>query len=132
MDAIEVMKNTKTFAILGASAREDSYGYELVKILSDLNYRVFPINPKYDEIYNLKCFKSYKDIDERVDNLVFAMSPQNSIKVLSFIENIDCYVWFPPECWDDEVIEIAKSKQLKYLKDVCPIGTYLKMSAEQK
>lgn len=128
--AINTMEKTKTFAIIGASAKEESYGFKLVKNLTDVGYIVFPINPKYPLIYGLKSYQSLNETSERVDNIVLAMSPANNLKVLEQInENCESYVWFPPECWNEELINKAKEKKLNFLLDVCPIGTYLKLNS---
>jgi len=127
-DPIEVMKTTKTFAIVGASANEKSYGFKLVKNLSDLGYQIFPVNPKYQSIYGKQCFKSISDLPLKAENLVFALSPENSFKLIEQLNiDWDCYVWFPPECWNEELKALAQRKGLKYFIDSCPIGTYLKL-----
>ena len=128
MDAVEIMRNTKSFAIIGASAKEDSYGYKLVKNLTDVGYKVYPINPKYPEIYGIKTYQGLGELPETPDNIVFAMSPNNNLKSLENI-NIEkaTYIWFPPECWNYELIDKAEEMKIQVLQDVCPIGTYLKL-----
>ena len=128
MEAFEIMRKTKSFAIIGASAKEESYGFKLVKNLKDVGYTVFPINPKYPEIYGLRTYKSVTDIKEIPDNIVLAMSAVNNIKVLSSLQNFKCsFIWLPPECWNDELVNKASEMKLKILKDKCPIGTFLKL-----
>lgn len=128
--AINTIKKTKTFAVVGASAKEESYGFKLVKNLTDVGYKVFPINPKYPLIYGLKSYQSLKEISETVDNIVLAMSPANNLKAIEQLEEIcESYVWFPPECWNEALIDKAKERKLKFLLDVCPIGTYLKLNS---
>ncbi len=128
MDAVEIMRNTKSFAIIGASAKEGSYGFKLVKLLADEGYIVYPINPKYSEIYGLKTFKSAVDTPDIPENIVLAMSALNNIKVLEAIKNYKTsFVWLPPECWDDELITKAVEFDLNILKNKCPIGAFLKL-----
>ncbi len=128
IDPIEVMKKTKSFAIFGASANENSYGYKLVKNLSEVGYEIFPINPKYQFINEIKCYPNLKELNQMAENIVFALSPANSVKILETTDiPPECYVWFPPECWNEEVINLAKQKNLKIIHDHCPIGTFLKL-----
>ncbi len=132
MVAVAIMKNTISFAIIGASAKEDSYGLKLVKFLTDEGYIVYPINPIYPEIYGLKTFKSVADTPDIPENLVLAMSAMNNIKVLGALKNYKTsFVWLPPECWNDELVNKANEMDLKILKDLCPIGTYIKLKALQ-
>ncbi len=58
------------------------------------------------------------------------MSPQNNIKVLNSTNLPNSYIWFPPECWNNELIELAEMKNLRYLKDICPFATYLRLNAK--
>ncbi len=133
MNAVEIMRNTKSFAIIGASAKEDSYGFKLVKLLADEGYIVYPINPKYPEIYGLKAFKSVVDTPDIPENIVLAMSALNNIKVLEALKNYkNSYVWLPPECWDEELVIKAVEMDLNILKNKCPIGTYLKLNVLSK
>ncbi|MCX6154952.1 MAG: CoA-binding protein [Candidatus Kapabacteria bacterium] len=126
MDSVEIMRNTKSFAIIGASAKEESYGFKLVKNLIDAGYVVYPMNPKYPKIYGINTFQFFSDLPDSPNNIVLAMSLANNLIALEQIEaNCNSYIWFPPECWNDEIIAKAKDKNLKFLKDVCPIGTYL-------
>jgi len=123
------MRKTKSFAIIGASANEESYGFKLVKSMADVGYTVFPINPKYPEIYSLMTYKSIKDLKEIPDNIVLAMSAINNLKVLSSLQNFkSSFIWLTPECWNEELYIKSIEMDLKILKDQCPIGTYLKIN----
>lgn len=60
------------------------------------------------------------------------MSPANNLKALEQIEDTcESYLWFPLECWNEELLDKAKGKNLKILLDVCPIGTYLKLAVQK-
>lgn len=58
-----------TFCIVGASSKEKSIGYELLKSIREYGYtgKVLPVNPKADEILGYKCFSSIEDITEKID-----------------------------------------------------------------
>ncbi|ROL61185.1 CoA-binding protein [Bacteroidetes/Chlorobi group bacterium ChocPot_Mid] len=133
MNEVEIMRNTKSFAIIGASAKEDSYGFKLVKSLTDVGYKVFPINPKYPDIYGLTTYNSTEDLPELPENIVLAMSAVNNLKVLNSLQKFkSSNIWLPPECWNDELVNKAVEMNLNILKDLCPIGTYLKLNFELK
>jgi acyl-CoA synthetase (NDP forming) len=59
----------ETFCIVGASSKEKSIGYELLKSIRDYGYtgKVLPVNPKANEILGFKCFKSIEEISETID-----------------------------------------------------------------
>ncbi|MDY0884804.1 acetate--CoA ligase family protein [Dongia soli] len=62
------LANPQSIAILGASERP-SIGRTLIQSLSRLGFpgRVYPINPKYDELLGLKCYRSVNDLPEAPD-----------------------------------------------------------------
>ena len=53
-----------TVAVIGASGREDSIGYNLVKNIVDGGFEgeVYPINPKYETVFDKKCYKSISQL----------------------------------------------------------------------
>ena len=59
----------RSICLVGASQRPKSIGYEVLKSIKNYNYsgKVFPVNPKADEILNFRCYKSINEIDEPID-----------------------------------------------------------------
>ncbi len=59
----------RTLCVAGASSKEKSIGYELLRSIKEYNYTgtLYPVNPKADEILGYKCFPSIDAIPETVD-----------------------------------------------------------------
>ncbi|MBV6514346.1 MAG: Protein lysine acetyltransferase Pat [Ignavibacteriaceae bacterium] len=59
----------RTLCVAGASSKEKSIGYELLRSIKEYNYTgtLYPVNPKADEILGYKCFPSIEAIPEAVD-----------------------------------------------------------------
>lgn len=59
----------KSICVAGASTKEKSIGYELLKTIRNYNYtgKVFPVNPKAEVILGYKCFNSINEISEEID-----------------------------------------------------------------
>ena len=59
----------KTFCIVGASSKEKSIGYELLKSVKNYGYtgNVFPVNPKAKEILGYRCYSSIEEITDTID-----------------------------------------------------------------
>ena len=72
----------KTFCIVGASSKEKSIGYELLKSVKDYGFtgKVFPVNPRGEEILGYKCFSSIEDITEPID-LAMVVVPKEYVEV---------------------------------------------------
>lgn len=75
-------------AIVGASAKVGSPNYQIVVHAKEmsLNGKVYPVNPKMDEIAGLKCYKSLLEIPEPVDLIVISVGPQNSLAIANEIK----------------------------------------------
>ncbi|MFZ5982251.1 MAG: acetate--CoA ligase family protein [Patescibacteria group bacterium] len=67
--------NPKSVAIIGASDQVGKIGNILVKNLIEYRYqgRIFPVNPKYQEIMGLKCFGKITEIQQEIDLVVVAI-----------------------------------------------------------
>jgi len=65
----------KTIAIIGASSREKTVGNDVVKNLVRQGYtgKIYPVNPKIEELYGLKVYASIEEIDDEIDLLVLAI-----------------------------------------------------------
>ncbi len=73
--ALDDLFTPESVAVVGASAKEGSIGYNLVRNIVEGGYagKVFPVNPKYDEVHGLKCFKSTADLPHPADLTIMAV-----------------------------------------------------------
>ena len=62
-----ILKETRVIAVVGLSADWFRPSYFAAKYMQEHGYRVIPVNPKYPEILGEKCYKSLRDIPEKVD-----------------------------------------------------------------
>jgi len=71
---LEPFFNPKSVAVIGASRKPGKVGHELLKNLARFyKGRIYPINPKAEEILGLKAYPSIKDVPERVDLAVIVV-----------------------------------------------------------
>jgi len=66
---LDALFNPRGVAVVGASSRELHIGNRVIKNLIDFGYKgkIYPINPKADEIRGLKAYKSILDVEGPVD-----------------------------------------------------------------
>lgn len=71
---IEKFFDPKGIVIIGASPKENSVGYKVMRNMTSSGYQGFilPFNPNYSELMGLKCYASFKDIKVPVDLAVIA------------------------------------------------------------
>ena len=64
---LRIYAETKTIAVVGASADETKAAYQIPRYLQSQGYRIIPVNPRGGEILGEPVFRSLADIDVPVD-----------------------------------------------------------------
>jgi acetyltransferase len=79
----------KSICLVGASSKEKSIGYEILKSIKFYGYKgkVFPVNPNAKFILDYKCFPSIKYISEAID-LAIVVVPKQFVE-----ESIDALLY---------------------------------------
>jgi predicted CoA-binding protein len=62
-----ILRESRVIAVVGLSADWYRPSYFAAKYMQEHGYRVIPVNPKYPEILGEKCYRSLRDIPEKVD-----------------------------------------------------------------
>lgn len=59
----------ESICVAGASTKEKSIGYELLKTISSYGYKgvIYPVNPKAESVLGYKCYKSIEEIEGKID-----------------------------------------------------------------
>jgi acetyltransferase len=80
METLSKFFYPESICIVGASSKPKSIGYEILKNIRDYGFkgRVFPVNPKVDEILAYRCYASIKKIKEQID-LAIVTLPKNIV-----------------------------------------------------
>jgi acyl-CoA synthetase (NDP forming) len=70
------MLEARSVAVVGASVREGSVGNQSIVELVEGGFdgRIYPVNPKYDEVLGHRAFGSVTEIGEPVDLVILAVS----------------------------------------------------------
>ncbi|MDD5360951.1 MAG: acetate--CoA ligase family protein [Ignavibacteria bacterium] len=65
----------KSIAVIGASSKPGTLGYELLGNLIKFGYngKLFPVNPKADAIHSIKSYKSLLEIKDEVDLVIIML-----------------------------------------------------------
>ncbi len=64
---LRIYAETKTIAVVGASADESKAAHEVPHYLQSQGYRIVPVNPRGGEIFGEPVFRSLAGIDVPVD-----------------------------------------------------------------
>lgn len=77
--------DTKTVAIIGASADRSKFSNKSVRAHAQKGWQVFPVNPKGGEIEGRPAYASVRDIGEPLRRVTLYVPPQIGIKMLADI-----------------------------------------------
>jgi predicted CoA-binding protein len=61
-----ILRENKVIAVVGLSADWYRPSFFAAKYMQEHGYRVIPVNPKYPEILGEKCYRSLRDIPDKV------------------------------------------------------------------
>ncbi len=81
--------DTKTVAIIGASADRGKFSNKSVRAHAQKGWAVFPVNPKGGEIEGLNVYASVRDIGEPLKRVTLYVPPQAGIKMLADIAAVE-------------------------------------------
>lgn len=116
----EVLKRSKTIAVVGLSDKPERTSYMVSKAMQDAGYRIIPVNPTVDEVLGEKAVSSLKDIKEHVDIVnVFRRSEFLMDVAKEFVE-IDADVfWAQLGVQDEDTYKLLKEKDYTVIMDRC-------------
>jgi len=103
-----------TIAVIGASKNRRKYGNKCVRAYREEGYRVFPVNPREEEIEGLAVYRSVGDLPEPPDVVSIYLPPPVTLEVLPEIaaRGVRQTLFFNPGSADAKVEERARELDL--------------------
>jgi predicted CoA-binding protein len=62
-----ILSSAATIAVVGASPKPWRDSGSIAQFLAGKKYRVYPVNPKYQEVLGMKCYPDLKSLPEKID-----------------------------------------------------------------
>jgi acetate---CoA ligase (ADP-forming) len=87
-DAVATMLGARSMAVVGASARPDSFGARMVLEAQRGSARVHLVNPGYDRIGETTCLPSLADLDEPVDVVLLGVPDSALVEQLELAAEV--------------------------------------------
>ncbi|MBG9617096.1 CoA-binding protein [Bacillus cereus] len=116
----EVLKRSKTIAVVGLSDKPERTSYMVSKAMQDAGYRIIPVNPTVDEVLGEKAVSSLKDIKEHVDIVNVFRRPEFLMDVAKEFVEIDADVfWAQLGVQDEDTYKLLKEKDYTVIMDRC-------------
>lgn len=118
----DILEDTRTIAVVGASPRENRPSYIVMQTLLDAGFRAVPVNPYGgDTILGQKVYATLADIPEPIDMVdVFRRSEELLTIVKDSIAAGAKTIWTQLGVIDPKAAEVAEAAGLKVVMNRCP------------
>lgn len=120
----QTMLKLKTWAVIGASNKEDGFGSKIYKVLKETGHTVYPITPNYAEVHGDKAYKSISELPEKVDVAEFIVNREIGLKIIkecakAGIKNI----WLQPGARSEEILAYATEHDMEVVQSCVLVET---------
>jgi len=123
MVTIEQINNflaTKKLAMAGVSRDSKKFGNMVFKSLIEKGFEVCPINPLANEIDDVKCYSSVKEIPVGFDRLLIVTPENKTMQVVqdAFEKGIKL-IWIQQKSENKEILQFAREKGFDVIYKKC-------------
>ena len=119
-DLVDILKSTKTIAVVGISSRESSPAYTVSKYIKEQGYTIFPINPKLDQVLGETAHPNLGSLENPPDLvLIFRHSDFVPGIVEQAIDIGAKAIWMQEGIINLEAADNAKASGLDVVMDIC-------------
>jgi predicted CoA-binding protein len=119
--AEEILRETKTIALVGASPKPWRPSHDVMRYLLDAGYRVIPVRPAdCDEVLGVPCVTSLAEIDEPIDLVDVFRRPEHAPEIArEAVAARAKALWLQSGIESLEARKIAEEGGLDYVEDEC-------------
>jgi predicted CoA-binding protein len=116
----EILRESKTIAVVGLSHKEDRDSNRVAKYLMESGYRIFPVNPGHKEILGETSYPDLASIPEKIDIVdVFRRSEAVPDIAKAAIAVGAKVLWLQQGVRHDDAAREAQEAGLTVLQDIC-------------
>ncbi len=120
----DILKNTNTIALLGASSNPERDSYKVMAFLIECGYQVLPVNPKLagQQILGCKVYSGLGDIPVAIDMLdIFRQSKYLYDIVIDAIKLNVKFIWAQQGVSDTKAELLAIKNNIPIIVNSCPV-----------
>ena len=120
-----IYADTKTIAVVGASANEEKAAHTIPRYLQRAGYRVIPVNPRGGEILGEKVYEKLADVPDAIDVVdVFRPSDETPPVAEEAVAVGAKVLWLQEGISNQEAERIAAEGGLDVVMDLCMGATH--------
>lgn len=128
-ELIDILKKTKTIAVIGLSQDPQKHSFKVGLYLKHHGYRIIPVNPLTSEILGEKSYKNLLNIPEQlqktIDIVDIFRKPEDVPPIIEQAIQIKIkfgkpfVVWMQPGTVNEQATEAARKAGLIVVTDKC-------------
>ncbi len=119
-DLKDLLSQAKTIAVVGASPKPWRDSGAIAEFLQKKGYKVFPVNPMYQEVLGMKCYPDLKSVPEKIDIVDIFRNPDEVMPVIDEAISVGAKsVWMQLNVVNELAAEKAEKSGLRVVMDLC-------------
>jgi len=123
------MTKSQRVAVLGASPKPNRYAFKAMQMLRQHGHEPLPVNPAYDEILGVKCYRRINDVPAPIDTLTVYLGKRRSDPLVEQITNASPRrIILNPGAENDELASAARKRGIEVVEGctlvMLSIGTF--------
>ncbi len=112
-----LLRESKTFAVLGVNQDSESYANLILKKLRDKGKTAYPVNPKYPTLFNETVYADLTQTPAVPEVVVFVVNPTIGIHYLQTVKTLGVKaIWLQPGTISDELLEKAAELKIEVVE----------------
>ena len=110
----------RAMAIVGASNGRDKFGNFACRELKSRGFRVFPVNPRENEICGERCYHTINELGAVIDRMLMVLPPILTEQIIMELNPaIISYVWMQNGAESPEALRICHAKGIRTIYGQC-------------
>ena len=81
------MEKSTRVVVMGASPKPNRYSFKAIQMLQHHGHEPVPVNPAYDEVLGLKCYRRIGDVPQPIDTVTIYLGQARSNPLIEEITN---------------------------------------------
>lgn len=129
MNIPELLKTSRTIAVVGLSSKRFRPSYGVAEYMQRNGYRIIPVNPFETTVLGEKSYPALEEIPDRVDVVDIFRRPEFVPEIVQAAIRIGAKaVWMQEGVIHEEAAERARSAGLAVVMDRCILKEHRRMS----
>ena len=125
----DLMTNRQRVVVMGASPKPHRYAFKAMKMLQEHGHAPLLVNPAYDEIDGIKCYRDIAEVPVPIDTVTVYLGKRRSDPLIDQITGVSPHrIILNPGAENDQLTSAARAKNIEVVEGctlvMLTIGTF--------